>query len=146
MPGGNVYKDHTFNKETTHTSHEFSQYNTVHMHNYNTSTWTLQNTRNRKYRKNTENTKKNTESTNVLPGNEPGPSSLIARHYIVWTTPTQYVNNFTSLRFTSPHFTSLLSPYFTSLIFTFLTLFLKYLSPFVGTWPLFHFLNPKHSR
>jgi hypothetical protein len=25
---GSVYKDHTFNKETAHISHEFSQYNT----------------------------------------------------------------------------------------------------------------------
>jgi hypothetical protein len=26
MPGVSVYKNHTFNKETAHTSHEFSQY------------------------------------------------------------------------------------------------------------------------
>jgi uncharacterized protein YqgQ len=41
MPGGSVYKDHTFNKETAHTSHEnstiksheFPQYNiSVHEH------------------------------------------------------------------------------------------------------------------
>jgi hypothetical protein len=55
MPGGSVYKDHTFNKETAPTSHENStihrtnfhstiqvrehpQYNTVHIHKYNTST------------------------------------------------------------------------------------------------------------
>jgi hypothetical protein len=48
MPGGSVYKDHTFNKETAHTPHEYStiqrtdfhstiqvhehpQYNTVHV-------------------------------------------------------------------------------------------------------------------
>jgi hypothetical protein len=30
MPGGSVYKDHTFNKETEHTSHEFSQYMNIH--------------------------------------------------------------------------------------------------------------------
>jgi hypothetical protein len=54
MPGDSVYKDHTFNKETAHTSHENStiydtnfhstiqvhehpQYNTVHIYKCNTS-------------------------------------------------------------------------------------------------------------
>jgi hypothetical protein len=31
MPGGSVYKDHTFNKETAHTSHENS---TIHRTNF----------------------------------------------------------------------------------------------------------------
>jgi hypothetical protein len=43
MSGDSVYKSKL---------HEHPQYNTVHIHKYNTSTWTLQNTRNRKYRKN----------------------------------------------------------------------------------------------
>jgi hypothetical protein len=51
MPGGNVFKDHTFNKETAHnisrkqhnTPHEFSQ--------YNTSTLILQNSRKQKIQK-----------------------------------------------------------------------------------------------
>jgi hypothetical protein len=41
---------------------KFSQYNTVRIHKYNTSKWTLQ--------------QKNTENTNILPRNKPGPSSL----------------------------------------------------------------------
>jgi hypothetical protein len=57
MPGGSVYKDHTLNKETaqyiapifTVQVHEYPHYNTVHIHNNNTSIWTLHNTRNRKY-------------------------------------------------------------------------------------------------
>jgi hypothetical protein len=49
MSGGSVYKEKV---------HEHPQYNTVHIYKYNTSTWTLQNTRNRKYMK-THNTWKN---------------------------------------------------------------------------------------
>jgi hypothetical protein len=66
MPGGSVYKDHTFNKETAHTSHEYSTihrtnfHSTVQVHEhpqystvqYSTSTRTLQIiAENRKYRR-----------------------------------------------------------------------------------------------
>jgi hypothetical protein len=70
MPGDSVYKDHTFNKEGAHTSHENSTirrttfHNTIREHEY----YKTQETENTK--------KKKTENTNTLSGNEPGSSSL----------------------------------------------------------------------
>jgi hypothetical protein len=51
MPGGSVYKDHTFNKETAQYIARIFTVQYKYM-NINTSTWTLQNTaENRKYRR-----------------------------------------------------------------------------------------------
>jgi hypothetical protein len=86
MPGGSVYKDHTFNKETAPTSHETAQYIAriftvqVHERKYNISTWTLENTaENRKYISKQD---EYTARKSVKP---------IARRYIVWAIPTLYV-------------------------------------------------------
>jgi hypothetical protein len=71
MPGGSVYKDHTFNKETAqyvhvtnfHSTIQYIYISTIQVHeHYKTQE--------------TEHTEKNTENTNIVPGNEPGPSSL----------------------------------------------------------------------
>jgi hypothetical protein len=67
-PVGSVYKDHTFNKETTPTSHETAR--------YSSRIFTVQYkyiyiTKHGRKQKNTEENK-----MNILPGNEPGPSSL----------------------------------------------------------------------
>jgi hypothetical protein len=59
MPGGNVYKDRTFNKETTPTSHENS---TIHRTNFHrTSPRTLQNSKIQKMQKKSENRRKQDE-------------------------------------------------------------------------------------
>jgi hypothetical protein len=52
MPRGSVYKDHTFNKETAHTSHENS---TIHRTNFHS---TIQVHEHHKTQQKTENTEK----------------------------------------------------------------------------------------
>jgi hypothetical protein len=86
MPGGSVYEAHTFNKETDPTSHEIARYITrifkvqVHEHSQYIYIGTIQvhehyKTQERENTEKTQKIRKDTESTNILPGNEPGPSS-----------------------------------------------------------------------
>jgi hypothetical protein len=68
MPGGSVYKDHTFNKETAHTSHENS---TILRKYMNVSTSTLQNTAEiriyrRTHKKSTQETKINSRNEDII--------------------------------------------------------------------------------
>jgi hypothetical protein len=67
MPGGNVYKYHTFNKETAPSSHETAQYKYMNIS-------TIQVHEHYKTEQKTENTEEN--KINILPGVEPGPPNL----------------------------------------------------------------------
>jgi hypothetical protein len=66
MPGGSVYKDHTFNKETP-TSHENS---TIHRTNFHSTILVHEHYKTQQKTENTEEKK-----MNMLPGNETRPSS-----------------------------------------------------------------------
>jgi hypothetical protein len=69
MPGGCVYKDHlVFNKKTAYTSHENS---TKHRTNFHRTVQVHEHYKTQQKTKNTEENK-----MNILPGKEPGPSSL----------------------------------------------------------------------
>jgi hypothetical protein len=57
MPGGNVYKDHTFNKETANTFHENITIYDTNSHS------TMQVYEHYKTQQKTENTEENTENT-----------------------------------------------------------------------------------
>jgi hypothetical protein len=66
MPGGSVYKDHTFNKVTAHLTKTAQYIARIFTVQYKYMNITKQ--------QKTENTEEN--KINILPGNEPGPSSL----------------------------------------------------------------------
>jgi hypothetical protein len=68
MPGGSVYKDHTFNKKTAPISHENRK---IHHTNFQS---TIQLRGHYKTQQKTENAEGN--MMNIPLGNEPGPSSL----------------------------------------------------------------------
>jgi hypothetical protein len=79
MPGGSVYKDHAFNNETAHltkTAQYIARIFTVQCKYMNITKHKKQKKNRVNTWKNTRKYGKNTENTNIVPGKEPGPSSL----------------------------------------------------------------------